>query len=77
MSTKIGPDEDASVSCFHLSHRLIISCHNTSTSEAIFKFNIKFKFGICLGSSVKFGHLVRSLLELNKGGALKPSLIMS
>ena len=42
---------------------------------SIFNFNIKFKFGICLAKGVKFGLLVRSLLEQNKGGALKPSLI--
>ena len=42
---------------------------------SIFNFKFKFKFGICLAKGVKFGLLVRSLLEQNKGGALKPSLI--
>ena len=42
---------------------------------SIFNFKFKFKFGICLAKGVKFGLLVRSLLEQIKSRALKSSLI--
>ena len=58
-------------------HRLGLNSTFFLPCASIFNFKFKFKFGICLAKGVKFGLLVRSLLEQNKGGALKPSLIMS
>ena len=76
MSTKIGPDEDAWLRENDQTHQpdwvptfFFLPC------ALIFNFKFNFKFGICLAKGVKFGLLVRSLLEQNKVRALKPSLI--
>jgi hypothetical protein len=51
----------------------------TSTLEAIFKFKIKFKFGICSSNFTPWGAVcwlvVRCLLLGNKDVACKPSMI--